>query len=213
MMRPAAVLAFGLLRPRGDRPRISAEVACCIVAPPPARRSTRIASACESKTAGSSARAEIDPSSTARSTRSARLLRPRGDRPSAGSPPEVRRMAPPPARRSTPARRPAAPVLYGSSARAEIDPRKTQARKGVRRLLRPRGDRPISSCTSSTGNAAPPPARRSTRMAQQLVAEGHGSSARAEIDPSSHHTLEARCWLLRPRGDRPSNHGSLFRHE
>ena len=73
-----------------------------------------------------------------------------------------------------------------------------------RRLLRPRGDRPCTAATSSSGFAASPPTRRSTRAGACRWTVRRGFSAHAEIDPFARPFEPAKSWLLRPRGDRPT---------
>ena len=152
---------------------------------------------------GSSARAEIDPRSVASLSARKWLLRTRGDRPIALPACCERVMAPPHARRST--RHPRRPETGdgGSSARAEIDLAPAVSTVLDRRLLRPRGDRPVWSASACDVRLAPPHARRSTRAAIKAEAQRRGSSARAEIDPSSICAPSASAGLLRTRGDRP----------
>jgi len=132
---------------------------------------------------GSSARAEIDPRSSARRPQTGRLLRPRGDRPQTSNPDRLHVLAPPPARRSTLQNELQMKFGEGSSARAEIDPCAPWRQDVSERLLRPRGDRPYARRCLLRGRLAPPPARRSTLFFHRRDTLVAGSSARAEIDP------------------------------
>ncbi len=174
-------------------------------APPPARRSTLSHTRPRQVHSGSSARAEIDPSTCLITTLLSRLLRPRGDRPQKMPVAGHVAGAPPPARRSTPIQYPFHVLGTGSSARAEIDPCGSTVPPFQFRLLRPRGDRPAALSSRNVLREAPPPARRSTP--DQACPEGlwRGSSARAEIDPVSYPPEAAAPRLLRPRGDRPGS--------
>ncbi|GEM_PF-1164975 len=173
------------------------------VAPPPARRSTHASIFDGSWDDGSSARAEIDPSSGGSSSSARRLLRPRGDRPDSDNSKFRTSRAPPPARRSTFVQTVDSGTSRGSSARAEIDPGTTATGPAPARLLRPRGDRPNPEQDLEGEGVAPPPARRSTQIATGPTLADAGSSARAEIDPGSTQSARSIPRLLRPRGDRP----------
>ena len=192
-----------LLRTRGDRP--IALPACCerVMAPPHARRSTRHPRRPETGDGGSSARAEIDLAPAVSTVLDRRLLRPRGDRPVWSASACDVRLAPPHARRSTRRATCRRSSTRGSSARAEIDPSGAPENTIAWWLLRTRGDRPAAGNVHVPAAVAPPHARRSTRAAIKAEAQRRGSSARAEIDPSSICAPSASAGLLRTRGDRP----------
>ena len=199
-----AAVDGGLLRARGDRPSVMNHGVCASAAPPRSRRSTRPPRGDAHADGGSSALAEIDPSSsTARATRGG-LLRARGDRPVRPRPVRGARSAPPRSRRSTPSAVTSRRAERGSSALAEIDPWLVMAGRGFGRLLRARGDRPLATIALIVAALAPPRSRRSTHDLLPDERLLHGSSALAEIDPPCARASRRRPWLLRARGDRPS---------
>src|SRR5690606_32807280 len=130
--------------------------------------------------------------------------RTRGDRPYLY---RVRRRiapVPPHARRSTPSSGESLTVQLGSSARAEIDLRRSGYCGRNAGFLRTRGDRPLSPGSKSVSPAVPPHARRSTPGDGAEEPTDSGSSARAEIDPFRAFSVSVSCGFLRTRGDRPS---------
>ena len=183
--RPTTLRSARFLRTRGDRPHAEMTITLDGLVPPHARRSTRLLCGILGVPAGSSARAEIDPTIYLCETKSARFLRSRGDRP---DPELLRQMAeqvPPRARRSTPSQRPRLDVPEGSSARAEIDPCRRRGSCRGCRFLRTRGDRPPYTQPFAYIKLVPPHARRSTPVEDHVPRLRPGSSARAEIDPRS----------------------------
>ena len=131
-----------LLRSRGDRPVRIAHRVLDLAAPPLARRSTERGAPNRRARAGSSARAEIDPTGSAPRRARGGLLRSRGDRPRGSTFAIWQARAPPLARRSTLSRTGAASPALGSSARAEIDRTRSRRAATASWLLRSRGDRP-----------------------------------------------------------------------
>ena len=131
-----------LLRPRGDRPLLDRDPRSAIQAPPPTRRSTLGTRQHVRAGGGSSAHAEIDPPQARTGRPRGWLLRPRGDRPAGRKLDRLMRVAPPPTRRSTLLFVATIARVAGSSAHAEIDPRRISGIPAMTRLLRPRGDRP-----------------------------------------------------------------------
>ena len=196
-----------LLRLRGDRPLHSGHDRDKHLAPPPARRSTRIWRHQARFASGSSACAEIDPSLLRARSITPGLLRLRGDRPYKRYATQEEALAPPPARRSTPSTSPVISTSVGSSACAEIDPNSSAPTAAPVRLLRLRGDRPELRSRPLARTAAPPPARRSTPLARRVRRHAMGSSACAEIDPRGEFDSQETAWLLRLRGDRPVAEG------
>ncbi len=171
-----------LLRPRGDQPFQEMASRGTMLAPPPTRRSTPLGGESRRALRGSSAHAEINPVPRATERARERLLRPRGDQPFSDEGALRRQRAPPPTRRSTVNQIGIPRRVAGSSAHAEINPRRPRSACAARRLLRPRGDQPRRSAGAARDHAAPPPTRRSTVR----QARGHlgrdGSSAHAEIN-------------------------------
>ena len=174
-----------------------------MLASPPTRRSTLTAFTVDGAAVGFSAHAEIDPPCPALSKGLARLLRPRGDRPQLCMFRDALGLASPPTRRSTPLPTGSQTRSRGFSAHAEIDPTPLDQEAMRSRLLRPRGDRPVSHDGMVTGFGASPPTRRSTRRRRQAIRRRRGFSAHAEIDPCLKKRIVSPSWLLRPRGDRP----------
>ena len=112
----------------------------------------------------------------------------------------------------------------GCSARAEMRPPCSLTRGGRcrlrpsmrvlltcrRGLLRPRGDAPTSRPLCILVSPAAPPARRSADpgLAPLGALRRLGCSARAEMRRSPCAAASTRGWLLRPRGDAPSDAGA-----
>ena len=193
-----------LLRARGDRPTIDALWRCVAWAPPRSRRSTRPRGDRAAPVEGSSALAEIDPRAVPRSCSGTRLLRARGDRPVGKTTACELLLAPPRSRRSTRTMTMHEEQTNGSSALAEIDPRRAPRTTPLPRLLRARGDRPAPCCRCRGSSRAPPRSRRSTRRAGLSLLGRGGSSALAEIDPPPVINPGPPGGLLRARGDRPA---------
>ena len=108
----------------------------------------------------------------------------------------------------------------GSSAHAEMRPRRTSVtrasprllrlRPGCRRssprggrLLRPRGDAPAWVQWGTTEVGAPPPTRRCAGRGNESPRHTTGSSAHAEMRPCGGSSRRRPDRLLRPRGDAP----------
>ena len=191
------------LRPRGDRPCGVRSRGWVRGVPPPTRRSTPVSWFASLCARGSSAHAEIDPSSLRDMAALSWFLRPRGDRPFWKVRDDAEFLVPPPTRRSTPGKGFAVDVVPGSSAHAEIDPSRFRNQDAPCRFLRPRGDRPDWGKPQALALLVPPPTRRSTRAPGLLEAVKLGSSAHAEIDPRPRRRLLSGGRFLRPRGDRP----------
>ena len=134
--------ATGLLRPRGDAPAWVQWGTTGVGAPPPTRRCAPCARRRAPRTRGSSAHAEMRPRPPQRRTSPPWLLRPRGDAPYRGGRPSPRPRAPPPTRRCARSRGERAAQRHGSSAHAEMRPRRDHRARATARLLRPRGDAP-----------------------------------------------------------------------
>ena len=174
-------------------------------APPRERRSTRGLHRARPIGGGSSARAEIDPRPTLGARRTTGLLRASGDRPSWAESASASLGAPPRERRSTPSPLRASAQGRGSSARAEIDPRRQHDLLGRDGLLRASGDRPDVQARRLVLYLAPPRERRSTRPLPLGALILEGSSARAEIDPRGGTRPSGWRRLLRASGDRPGS--------
>jgi hypothetical protein len=90
-----------LPRPRGDRPRIGAELFKAIVSPPPTRGSTPLRVGCLHRPDVSPAHAGIDPPTPGCHGPTSSLPRPRGDRPLPRRGSDLHRLSPPPTQGST----------------------------------------------------------------------------------------------------------------
>ena len=174
------------------------------MAPPLARGSTPLRGLTGRPRPGSPARAGIDPRSPGPPRRRARLPRSRGDRPERCDRSRRRSGAPPLARGSTRALELVAERLWGSPARAGIDPRLRGDGSGGPGLPRSRGDRPHRAHRPASDAEAPPLARGSTRPANGGPARCGGSPARAGIDPDPVAGTFDDARLPRSRGDRPA---------
>ena len=192
-----------LLRPRGDAPRLSRAFRACRGAPPPTRRCAVRLSRRPPHAAGSSAHAEMRPPADCGSGRRLWLLRPRGDAPRFRADLSVGVEAPPPTRRCARPAHDRAGASCGSSAHAEMRPRRGRRRSARARLLRPRGDAPFERTASGGLRMAPPPTRRCARRSAATSFESSGSSAHAEMRPRSRSPAPQARGLLRPRGDAP----------
>ena len=131
------------------------------------------------------------------------FLRTRGDRPRDRVWRAALCVVPPHARRSTLVPQHAHDSRRGSSARAEIDPERGCTSTPATWFLRTRGDRPVAGPGAGRPSRVPPHARRSTPVQSLEFCHGHGSSARAEIDPHALLRLPECRGFLRTRGDRP----------
>ncbi len=201
----ARVEVARLLRTRGGLPPwIKTEIDRA-GAPPHARRSTRIGSGQNPPSGGSSARAEVYPRRVEERGRPAGLLRTRGGLPitfplsavalgllrtRGGLPADGVRSdlelgAPPHARRSTLQAGRGSAYTTGSSARAEVYRRGEVRERRAVGLLRTRGGLPLRLARVRIDVWAPPHARRSTLGTRRERRTGGGSSARAEVYPSS----------------------------
>ncbi len=155
--------AICLPRPRGDRPAETIKSLEGYESPPPPRGSTPARNPDTANPAVSPAPAGIDPT-TWTSSRGWRCLpRPRGDRPLYDAVVTGIVSSPPPPRGSTPPAHPDEHRVQVSPAPAGIDPDSGELPGHGRRLPRPRGDRPWSSCSALTLSGSPPPPRGSTR--------------------------------------------------
>ncbi len=193
----------GLLRTRGGLPDFWLLDRGFSVAPPHARRSTRVFTEHVLPRAGSSARAEVYLSEQAEAVAEVGLLRTRGGLPLKAVSALGRKGAPPHARRSTRRPRAAVRAVVGSSARAEVYPPMAHMRRAPARLLRTRGGLPRWQVGKKGRAEAPPHARRSTWWVAVPAPVQDGSSARAEVYP--HHQDQGRSHpgLLRTRGGLP----------
>ncbi len=209
-MRPgctrAATRQSGLLRPRGDAPRLPTEGDRIELAPPPTRRCAPRRSRARVGQAGSSAHAEMRPQRATSGHFGLWLLRPRGDAPEHAHGDELVEVAPPPTRRCAPHQARAGAGAVGSSAHAEMRPGGRAVPEPIHGLLRPRGDAPRSHRSKPRRPSAPPPTRRCARRAAVDAVGELGSSAHAEMRPTPPTGQGARCRLLRPRGDAPASH-------
>ncbi len=151
-----------LLRARGDRPDLVGWYDGLRVSPPRTRRSTFPASPQSKEGYVSSAHAEIDRTTSTRYAPQPRLLRARGDRPKTDSCGHAMVSSPPRTRRSTCGRATPRRNARVSSAHAEIDPSRCAPRPRQARLLRARGDRPVSDIRGDLLLRSPPRTRRST---------------------------------------------------
>ncbi len=191
------------LRPRGDAPRRSASRPRAARVPPPTRRCTGGAAWMTSISRGSSAHAEMHPTTSVRRSGRRRFLRPRGDAPVARLQRRLAPAVPPPTRRCTDQRLPIARLAHGSSAHAEMHRDRARPRRGGARFLRPRGDAPVEALSRGLQLLVPPPTRRCTHDvgAQRLCPSG--SSAHAEMHPRRRASVRPPRRFLRPRGDAP----------
>ena len=169
-----------LLRPRGDAPAFPEFSPISDEAPPPTRRCALLRGDYRSRRGGSSAHAEMRPFRALGRGGGQWLLRPRGDAPRKRSIFDAIERAPPPTRRCALLVRAACDCARGSSAHAEMRPRRSGARRLPLRLLRPRGDAPMRTFEDSKA-VAPPPTRRCARCLDERKAQTIGSSAHAEM--------------------------------
>ncbi len=194
----------GFLRPRGDAPDHSLGVEVCSPVPPPTRRCTLREQRRARERNGSSAHAEMHPRVRAMGLTRSGFLRPRGDAPRTLFAMLMEQPVPPPTRRCTlRAWRPAARGC-GSSAHAEMHPRRHADRVRLARFLRPRGDAPYIADLLSPVVSVPPPTRRCTQCGVDGTRTRAGSSAHAEMHPRPGRMRAATPRFLRPRGDAPS---------
>ncbi len=192
-----------LLRPRGDAPAFPEFSPISDEAPPPTRRCALLRGDYRSRRGGSSAHAEMRPFRALGRGGGQWLLRPRGDAPRKRSIFDAIERAPPPTRRCALLVRAACDCARGSSAHAEMRPRRSGARRLPLRLLRPRGDAPMRTFEDSKAVRAPPPTRRCARCLDERKAQTIGSSAHAEMRRPQRSVRAERRRLLRPRGDAP----------
>ncbi len=191
------------LRPRGDAPRSSTRRASSALVPPPTRRCTPLSDSVLSHRGGSSAHAEMHPSSSATSTARTGFLRPRGDAPTPPTSDTRTPMVPPPTRRCTDVGGQSAAADLGSSAHAEMHPATTPPASTRRWFLRPRGDAPPGRILRALGRMVPPPTRRCTHADTRGGGFSLGSSAHAEMHRRSAMSERRSARFLRPRGDAP----------
>ena len=194
-----------LLRARGDGPCVHAGGAADGQAPPRPRRWTRAGGRHRGLGIGSSAPAEMDLSRRAGRRSRAGLLRARGDGPSKLRSARSQNSAPPRPRRWTFIGWTGRARSSGSSAPAEMDPASRRRASSTSRLLRARGDGPASPVSVSTPTSAPPRPRRWTLLPSSEYSTLAGSSAPAEMDPSSPNAASTRRGILRARGDGPEH--------
>ncbi len=136
------------LRPRGDAPPSDWSGTPPAKVPPPTRRCAAEGEPHAGTLRGSSAHAEMRPSRRRRATRSGGFLRPRGDAPSSMTDRRPTFAVPPPTRRCA---GPGSRVRrgdQGSSAHAEMRPRRITPDPEPSRFLRPRGDAPNVALTA-----------------------------------------------------------------
>ncbi len=193
----------GFLRPRGDAPRDHRSRHAEEAVPPPTRRCTLALRDAGPRSTGSSAHAEMHPSTRNPRRLSGGFLRPRGDAPEHPKPAKAFRGVPPPTRRCTRVHRTRGDHRAGSSAHAEMHRSPEGSPSSRTRFLRPRGDAPAWDWLAVEPTRVPPPTRRCTLDPPVVLSRRVGSSAHAEmhlnlaIDPGT------RARFLRPRGDAP----------
>ncbi len=110
---------------------------------------------------------------------------------------------PPPTRRCTRVSGDRPRVAPGSSAHAEMHPRRSPTVTPTRWFLRPRGDAPDAGLEPVDAIEVPPPTRRCTRAEQDACSVSQGSSAHAEMHPTRGEVARGGGRFLRPRGDAP----------
>ena len=193
-----------LPRTRGDGPSQLVRAADDVVAPPHARGWTRPDGRRVAERVGSPARAGMDPCGRARPASRRRLPRTRGDGPEAEYFEEQAKMAPPHARGWTHGAGRGAGRGDGSPARAGMDRQGPPLLSATRWLPRTRGDGPVAIASWIAVCRAPPHARGWTVCRVCRAFQGHGSPARAGMDPSSPGGTSPGAWLPRTRGDGPA---------
>ena len=172
-------------------------------APPRARRSTLRPDDRGDLRVGSSAGAEVHPSRRWPRPSPRWLLRGRGGPPHAADLAREDGVAPPRARRSTPAASSSTAPAPGSSAGAEVHPSILTRVVGASWRLRGRGGPPLHARRRRSRRRAPPRARRSTPGGGARDEHGGGSSAGAEVHPTAAPPRCRRGRLLRGRGGPP----------
>ncbi len=192
------------LRSRGDAPRVYRYALYVLPVPPLTRRCALPRCLRCGAGRGSSAHAEMRPSTIRGTTAHGGFLRSRGDAPHvqnfvvahAPVPPLTRRCALRGHRRELRA--------HGSSAHAEMRPSVRVHESDFLGFLRSRGDAPSTRPCGVRGRAVPPLTRRcaaGVRLRERRVV---GSSAHAEMRPSSWRRTAPRSGFLRSRGDAPT---------
>ncbi len=171
--------------------------------PPHARRSTRTWPGPPPRSRGSSARAEVHPSTDPLASAATRFLRTRGGPPSARSGGVNSTWVPPHARRSTLRIVQVFGSAGGSSARAEVHPTRIYCSSSARGFLRTRGGPPCGSWAPGVNQKVPPHARRSTLTMTTKTLTPWGSSARAEVHPWTTRAWSMAPGFLRTRGGPP----------
>ncbi len=174
---------IGFLRPRGDAPLTSRAFSVSVRVPPPPRRCAALRCSTTPRKSGSSAPAEMRRNAAASSCARFGFLRPRGDAPGLTLSVGGMTLVPPPPRRCAVTQPPRAPATGGSSAPAEMRPRRTRGRSRPCRFLRPRGDAPRCGSRISMPSGVPPPPRRCARSQHHRQRIALGSSAPAEMRP------------------------------
>ncbi len=193
----------GFLRPRGDAPGTCASDVDHPEVPPPTRRCTGRGAFRGREGTGSSAHAEMHRRRGPGRCPRPRFLRPRGDAPKSQTSPSPSTMVPPPTRRCTGGRGRSRSPHAGSSAHAEMHPRRGLRPRGRAGFLRPRGDAPSETSREMPATMVPPPTRRCTPSDPGGSDRASGSSAHAEMHPAEARPDRRRRWFLRPRGDAP----------
>src|SRR5690606_40364581 len=97
----------------------------------------------------------------------------------------------------------------GSSARAEMHPSVNKLTRALDWFLRTRGDAPGSANPKHLLTGVPPHARRCTPAAGLRPNDRRGSSARAEMHPTTCRSDLRTTGFLRTRGDAPNRRRSL----
>ena len=194
-----------LPRMRGDRPHYAPSSLAPAPATPHARGSTSHMAYPALAEPGYPACAGIDPVQRTLQSRSTRLPRMRGDRPSLSLilgdiPP-----ATPHARGSTLRQIASLQSQVGYPACAGIDPQWPPRALLATRLPRMRGDRPAPTLLLATRNRATPHARGSTRRVRNPGRQHQGYPACAGIDPLRPGPTGVQIRLPRMRGDRPQD--------
>ena len=132
-----------------------------------------------------------------------RFLRSRGDAPDHHGPLRAAYRVPPLTRRCAVSDPPVDHVHVGSSAHAEMRPRVHHSPSGLMRFLRSRGDAHVVDAGTATADGVPPLTRRCARDDRAPRGRREGSSAHAEMRPSSRTGPAGSTWFLRSRGDAP----------
>ena len=169
------------LRSRGDAPFQVIVFVVILRVPPLARRCARECDCARYGRCGSSARAEMRPSTCRGGVSGCRFLRSRGDAPFRELVGPMTDEVPPLARRCARGMVYARPIPIGSSARAEMRRKQRGDQSRAHGFLRSRGDAPSPASAPCARKTVPPLARRCAFDTDHLPDHPRGSSARAEM--------------------------------